>query len=373
MKIEIDKDHLLKAVIIADSIIPSKSVNALLGNCCFTVSNDNVEIMGTDEEIKVRSCTDVVSDGNISFTCDGKRFSQILKELPKGSVFLDIAENNVIKINSKSEKIKGSYKLIGTSADDFPSMSKIPEGNAIELDQAVLKEMIRKVIYAASHDSVKPVFNGIFFKTEENNLTLVASDSRRLSMISREIKGSINLNDGIIIPLKTINEVYKLLSEGVCYFSVENKQCYFKINDTEIESRLIDGQFPNYKQVIPKDFKSECNLDNKLFIESLRRVMIFTKEPSFKIICNFKKDNLNIEANTPELGEAEENIPIDSSADEEIKLGINAQFIMDSVKEIDSYGLKICLTGPMSPVAFMAENDDNFVSVVMPIQIKNAE
>lgn len=373
MRIEIDKDHLLKSVTTADQIVPAKAINALLGNCCFTITKDSLEVLGTDEEIKVRSCTDAISDSEFSFTCSGKRLSMILKELPKGVVVLDVDENNQISIKSKSEKIKGNYKLIGTSADEFPEMSQISKEKSIELDQAILKEMIRKVAYAASHDSIKPVFNGIYFKTNGNELTLVASDSRRLSLITREISGSIDLDEGIIIPLKTINEVSRLLSTGTCLFSVDNNQCYFKIGETEIESRLIDGQFPNYNQVIPKEFKSECIVDNKYFIETLKRTMIFTREPSYKIVCSFSKESLDIEAKTPELGEAEESIPIEMTNDENIKLGINAQFIMDSVKEIDSYGLKICITGPMSPVAFMSEDDEKSISVVMPIQIKNAE
>ncbi|MBN1501386.1 MAG: DNA polymerase III subunit beta [Spirochaetes bacterium] len=373
MIIEIDKDHLLKSVIIADSVISSKPVNPLLANCCFNVTENNIEIIATDNEIAVKTYIDAISDSKKSFTCNGKRLSQILKEFPVGNVIIDINESNIIKINSKSGKIKGSYKLIGTSAEEFPEIISVSSKNMIEFDQVVLKEMIKKVIYAASTDSIKPVFNGIFFKTDGNKISTVASDSRRLSIVTKEIENNIKIDEGIIIPLKTIHEIYKLLNAGKCIFSVQDKQCCFKIGDTEIISRLIDGQFPNYKQVIPKDFKAECIVDNKLFMESLRRAMIFSKEPTYKIICKFTKNNLHIEAKTPELGEAEEYIDIELKGEEDITLGINAQYIMESVKEIDSLGLKISLTGQMSPVTFMSENDSSYIAVIMPIQIKNAD
>ncbi len=373
MIIEIDKDHLLKAVLIADSVISSKPLNPLLANCCFNVFENNIEIIATDNEIAVKTSIDAISDSNKSFTCSGKRLAQILKEFPGGNVLLDVNESNSIKINSKSGKIKGSYKLIGTSSVDFPEIITIQSKNKIEIDQLILKEMIKKVIYAASTDSIKPVFNGIFFKTEDNKISAVASDSRRLSIVTKEVENNINIEDGIIVPLKTIHEVYKLLNSGKCIFSVQDKQCSFKIGNTEIISRLIDGQFPNYKQVIPKDFKSECIIDNKLLIESLRRVMIFSKEPTYKIICKFMKNNLKIEAKTPELGEGEETIDIELKGEEDITIGINAEYIMESIKEIDSFGLKISLTGQMNPLTFMSESDPSYIAVIMPIQIKNAD
>lgn len=371
MIIEIDRDHLLKTVIIAESAVPSKPVNPILANCCFHVYKDFINIVATDNEIAVKTKVDAISDNEISFTCDGKRLSQILKEFPKGSILIKVSDSFTIEINSKSDKIKGSYKLIGTSAEDYPDINSVETEKSIDIDQVVFKDMIKKVVYAASNDSIKPVFNGIFFNTEGSNLIAVSSDSRRLSISRKAIDADLDMGEGIIVPLKTIHEISKLLNVGLCSFSFNENQCFFKIDNTEIISRLIEGNFPNYKQVIPKDYKSECVIDNQTFVESVRRAMIFTREPTFKIICSFSKDQLHIEAKTPDLGEAEESIDIEMDKDESVTLGINAQYIMDAVKEIESLELKVCLTGEMSPVTFLSESDDSYQAIVMPIQIKS--
>ncbi len=374
MEFKINKDFLLKYVNIADSIIPSKNINAILSNCLFIINKNILQIVSTDNEISVKTTLDIISNDTFSFTLDGKRLASILKELPKGEVIFSVNDNFIIKIKSLSKDIKGDYNIIGTSDSEFPEVASLKNENSMEIDQSILKEMIRKVIFAADVNSIKPVFNGIYFSFDENNnLYVVASDSRRLSMISRKLKNKIELGEGIIIPLKTVHEIYRLLNIGICYFSVKGNQCYFKIDNTEIISRLIDGNFPNFKQVIPKDNLSTLFVNNKKLMEVLRRIIIFTKEPSYKILLNFDKKKLSIEAKTPEYGEAIEEIEIDKNDDEKITIGINSQYIMDSIKELEIERIKIGITGEMSPVTITPENDENCISVIMPIQIKNSE
>jgi DNA polymerase-3 subunit beta len=374
MLFEVDKDILLKSVLISDSVISSKNINTVLSNCLFNIENGYLIVTGTDNDIAVRSSMNVSADNNFSFTVNGTKLIQILKELPKGEVIIDIDNNYMTSIKSKSKEVKGIYKILGSNAEEFPII-KIPENdNTIDFDQNVFKEMIRNVIYAASTDSVKPSFNGIFIITEKKGfLSSVASDSRRLSLCTRPVNDSAEIKDGIIIPLKTIQEIQKILTTGNAKFLVMGNQCYFQIGHTEIISRLVDGQFPNYKQVIPKDYSQKVVVSTKKLIESLRRVMIFTKEPSFKIVLNFSKNLLTMESKTPELGEASEEVIIESSSDEKIKIGINAQYLMDSIKDINALSIEICITGQMSPVTIIPENDNKTVAVIMPIQIKNTD
>jgi DNA polymerase-3 subunit beta len=237
MKINIDREMLLKAVITADSIVSSKNVNTILSNCLFNISKDQIEIISTDNEIAIRTKIDAVSDGSISFTANGKKFSSILKELPNDEIVLDINDSLIIELRTKSKEVKGHYTLIGTSTEEYPAIPSFDEKDAIELDQPVLREMIKKVVYAASHDTIKPVFNGIFLVSEKNReMTIVSTDSRRLSMITRIMESNdIKMENGFIIPLKTVNEIYRLLeSTGRCRFSYNKNQCFLRICHTEI-------------------------------------------------------------------------------------------------------------------------------------------
>jgi DNA polymerase-3 subunit beta len=374
MIIHIDKESLLKSINIADSIISSKNINTILSNCLFNVSKDNIEIISTDNEIAVRTSVSSNSDTSISFATNGKKFSSILKELPNDELVININESFLIDITTRSKSVKGHYTLFGFATNEFPEIPHFMDDNSIEIDQSVLKEMMRKVMYAASGDTIKPLFNGIFLVSDmKGNISSVATDSRRLSLITRTINQNTDLGEGIIIPLKTIHEVYRLLeSAGTCKFSYKNNQCFFKIAHTEIISRIVDGQYPNYRQVVPKEYLFEIEIETKKFLDSIRRAMIFTREPANKIILNIQGNKVIIQANTPDLGEAEEEIVVKSNKDEKISIGINAQFLIDSLKEMDSDYIKCGITGQMSPLMISPVDDNNYLSIIMPIQIKSS-
>lgn len=371
MQINVNKEIFMKSIITADSVISSKNVNTILSNCLFNVLKDEIEILSTDNEIAVRTRIEAVSDSAFSFAANGKKLSAIIKELPDNEISLNLNEENKM-LDIKSKNVKGHYNLITSETEEFPEIPEINTKDYIEIDQGVLKEIIKKVNYAASLDTIKPVFNGIFFQIDNNRLIAVATDSRRLSVIGRQYESDYDLAEGIIIPLKTVNEVIKLLdTKGKCRFSYNNNQCFFEIGNSEIISRIVGGQFPNYKQVIPQEHSRSVIVETKKIYDSARRAMIFTREPSNKIIMHFNKDTLLMEANTPEYGISEEEVSVETSgSDDKISLGLNVHFLIDALKEIDSYSIKFGITGQMSPLTITPEDDPDYVSVIMPLQIK---
>ena len=374
MKIIVDKELLYKAVVSAESVISSKSANTILSNCLFNVTKDELEIISTDNEIAIKTRVEIVSDKAMSFLVNGRKFSGILKELPLGELELNVNDNLQIDITSTFKDIKGKYSIIAADSANYPEIPEFIENNSIEIEQSILREMLKKVIYAASRDTIKPVFNGIYFTIENgNNITTVSTDSRRLSMISRMFDAFVSDFEGCIIPLKTINEIYKMLeSIGTCNFTVANNQCFFRIGKTDLISRIVDGQFPNYKHVIPKDYIIETVIETKSFLDSIKRVIIFTSEPSYKIILSFNPGTLTINASTVDIGEAVEEIALNTVFDSSITLGINAQFLIESLREIDSPYVKCSITGQMNPLTLTPQDDPNYVSVIMPIQIKSS-
>ncbi len=372
MRITTAKEVLLKSINVAESIISSKSINTILANCLLNVKKNFIEVISTDNEVSSVSRIKATSDSEQSLTINGKKLSNLLKELPDDDIVIDVGETLSIDIKSVSKDVKGHYTLIGGTADEYPEITRINEDESIEIEQSVFKNMIRKVSYAASVDTIKPVFNGIYMISEPvGSLTAVATDSRRLAIITREIDNDIDISEGIIVPLKTINEVQKLLeSSGRCLFSYSDKKCFFKIGETEIISRIVDGQFPNYKQVIPKEQNLQALINTRKLSESVKRAMVFTREPANKIVLTFSKNRLQIDASTPELGEANEEFQITCSAKDDLSIGINAMFLLDTLKEIDDESIICGITGQMSPVTITTEKDKDNVSVIMPIQLK---
>lgn len=374
MVIKISKDSLLKSITIADSIISSKNINTILGNCLFNVTKSNIEIVSTDNEIAVRTNVGALSEKSLSFAVNGKKFAGILKELPSDELAITVTDSLLIDIKSSSKKLTGHYTLVGIQAGEYPEIPRFREENALEIEQATLKDMIRRVVYAVSNDSIKPVFNGVFFISDEKGkVTSVATDSRRLALTRKSVQNNIDFGEGIIIPLKTVNEIYRLLeNSGTCAFSFNDSQCFFKIGETEVISRIVDGQFPNYRQVLPKEYMFEMEIETRRLLDSVKRAMVFTREPANKIILNVAGSRIVIQANTPELGEAEEEIEVKSTKEEKISLGINAQFLLDALKEIDTDYIVCGVTGEMSPVSIMPKGDDGNISIIMPIQIKGS-
>jgi len=375
MKIITNKETFLKSIITADRVISSKNLNTVLSNCLFNVKENQIEIISTDNEITITTRLDATSEGKVSFTANSKTLTGILKKFPNDEIVLNINDKMVLDIDTQSKEIKGHYSLVGTTAEDYPDIPTFSDKNFIEIEQNILKEILKKVMYAASNDNIKPVFNGIFINLENGNeITAVATDSRRLSMITRKLENENSFSEerNFIIPLKTVNEILRLLeSTGRCSFAFNNSLCFFKIGNTEIISRVIDGQFPNYKHVIPSDYIMNVVVEKTKLVDAVRRIMVLTKEPANKIVCKFNSDSLILEANTPDKGTGEEELPIENNSKDSINIGINAQFLLDCLEEIDSFSIKCDIVGQMSPVKFVPEQDDSYVSVVMPIQIKS--
>lgn len=374
MKIETSKDALLKSVMIADSIVSTKAVNAILMNCLFRVFSDEIEIMATDNEIGIRTKVPASADVEGAFCVSGKRFASIVRELPDGVIELTVNDRHVIDIRSQSGKVSGRYSVIGTSGETYPDVPTFGDEDCIEIDQAVFKRMLRRVMYAASTDTVKAVFNGVYMVSEQTgSIATVASDSRRLAMTSAKIGGSSAVAEGIILPLKAAREVYALLgNEGSCRAFIGKNQCFFRVGNTEVVSRVIGGQFPNYQQVIPREHLLRVTIKRDFFLESLRRAINFTVDPVNKVVLFFDAGRMRIEAKSPDFGESEEELAITSNGGEAIEIGVNAHFLIDALKEIETDVVRIGITGQKSPMTLAPDSDETYVSVIMPLTVKSA-
>lgn len=371
MKFEVDRDLLLKALTTADSIITSKSANYILSLCLMYVSKGKLEIITTDKDIMLKTSIDVKSSKDFSFLINGKKFVNIIKEFPKGDVIVSVDENFSVCINSKS--LKGNYTLVGMPKGEFPEFKKIDEVIAFEIEQIELKEMIRKVVYSVANDNIKPSFCGIFFTTDENaKLTAVATDAKRLSLFSLPIDSSLKLKEGIIVPKKAIGELYRILcEEGKCVFSIGLNMCSLKIENTEIVSRLIDGQFPNYKQVIPREFSETIIIQREKFIDTIRRMMVFTKEPFYKVSFKLNNEVLIVSSESHEYGKADEELSVTTTNNSTVEFILSANYLYESLREMDEDEIEIKILTATSPIVIKPKNKKNELSVIMPIQLKN--
>ena len=287
-----------------------------------------------------------------NYCLDGKSLLNTIKTFPNSDISLELTAKTV-KI--KCDKLNGKYSLPIRSADDFPAIDHNPSTPVVIPG---LIDKIKRVNYAASIDAIKPVFNAVYF--DGNNL--VATDSRRLAIISAETDANIS----VIMPLRFIVEVKRLFSDNVS-LSIDNNMIIAQDETILIASRLVDGQFPNYKQVIPKESKHIINIDKDAFRGAVSRVINYASAPAFRLTFTLKGDTLSISANNSNGGEAEEHVTFDGDCD--MTLAMNGQFVMNAVDNIDGDMLTMSMNAPMSPVVLTGTENDRHV--IMPIQIKS--
>lgn len=371
MNFVVEKDSLLKALLTADSIITSKSANYILSLCLMCVSKGQLEIITTDKDMMLKTLIDVKASKDFSFLVNGKKFANIIKEFPKGDVSISVDENFSVTISSKA--LKGNYTLIGMPKGEFPEFNKIEEVIAFEIEQSEFREMIRKVVYSVANDNIKPAFCGIYFTTDENaKLTAVATDAKRLSLFSLSIDSSLKLKEGVIVPKKAIGEAVRLLGEGgKCVFSIGLNMCSIKIENTEIISRLIDGQFPNYKQVIPREFGETIVIQREKFLDTIRRIMVFTKEPFYKVSFKLDGEVLLVSSETQEFGKAEEELSVTSTNNSAMEFILSANYLYESLREMDEEEIEMKILMATSPIIIKPKNRKDELSVIMPIQGKS--
>jgi len=235
--------------------------------------------------------------------------------------------------------------------------------------QKDLHDGLRKTAYAISTDETRYVLNGVLFSFKENKLTLVATDGRRLAMLDIELEFPRSHETEIIVPTKAVTELQRLLKDdGEVKISVGSGQIAFDLNNTLLVSKLIEGNYPNYKQVIPSEAKERVTLERETFLNSLRRVSLLASDKSNSIKLNFSKNNIEITANTPEVGEARESLPV-AYKGRDFAIAFNPEFLMAPLRNLTEDEVFFDLIDEMSPGVLKIQTP--FLYVLMPMRVSS--
>jgi DNA polymerase-3 subunit beta len=235
--------------------------------------------------------------------------------------------------------------------------------------QKDLRDGLRKTSYAISTDETRYVLNGVLFSLKDNKLTLVATDGRRLAMGEIELEFPRSHEAELIVPTKAVTELQRLLTDdGDVKVSMSNGQIAFDLNKTLLVSKLIEGNYPNYRQVIPGEAKERVKLEREMFLNSLRRVALLASDKSHSVKLNFSKNNLDITANTPEVGEAKESLAIPYKG-RELSIAFNPEFLMAPLRALTEDEVFLDLIDEMSPGVLKIQTP--FLYVLMPMRISS--
>ena len=363
MRIKISKDDLLKIIQVVQTITTTKTTLPILSNILLEAKDNKLTLTATDLDVCISTNTQVEVMESGAITLPAKRLCDIVKELPNVDIEISAKKNNIATI----ECPKTFFKIMGLPKEDFPKTPEFKVKDRITLNQQTLKSMINATSFAVSHDEARYVLNGVLFIVRDNCVRLVATDGRRLALIEKESKLPKAVSKKAIIPTKAILELAKLLKDqddvGI---TIDENQALFEMGETFLISRLIEGEFPNYEQVVPKEPKEKIKVDREKFISALRRANIFTSQDSQAVKIEVSKSKLIISKSTPELGEAREELEVEYKGPD-ILIGFNPGYLMDAMKILETADVGLEITSPEKPGVVRMGSE--YVYVVLPMQL----
>lgn len=372
MKFAISKDIFLKALQKVQGIIETRKTMPILSNVLIEAIEGKIHITATDLEVGMKSTYEasVFSEGKI--TVSAKKLYEILKELPESEINFSTRENDWIDLQCG----KARFNIVGLSPDEFPFLPKTDDTGHISLSCSILNKMVEKTSYAICQDETKYNLNGIFFKISDNDesksLKLVATDGHRLSLAECDIPeaSAAMLDKGIIFPKKGIYEIKKITEDetGEVQLSFADNNAVLRKGDTLLIMRLVDGEFPDYKRVLPTGNDNIAILNRNNFLHSLRRMSILSSDKFKGVKLELQNDSLEISANNPELGEAHENIEIHYSGNA-TSIRFNARYIIDVLSVLDDEEIELHLKDDLSPAILKPTQAAGFLSVIMPMRL----
>lgn len=345
----------------------SKTTNPILEGIKLKAFSNILELSATDSELSIikKIKADVVKEGEI--VVPGNFFNNYIRRLTDEQIKLSIAGGNQLKVNyNDSEGFIQCY-----NAEEFPNMKKIEDEEFFEMSQKSLKDLINKTIFAVAVDDSRPILKGVLFEINKENITAVALDGYRLALCKKQIASS-NIQTSIIIPSRSLFEIAKLLqdSDDLIKVFVKNNTIMINIDNVEVLSRLLEGDFINYKQILPNEFKTECIINKNQFDDTLDRASLLARFDKNNLVkFEIKENNILITSNS-EIGNIKENLTVNLKGND-IVISFNARYLIDVLKTVDDEFLKLKLNSSYSPCIIQALESEEYLFLILPVRTVN--
>jgi DNA polymerase-3 subunit beta len=365
MKFSVTKEKLLECLQQVQNVVSTRTTLPILSNVLLQTNGSEVRLTTTDLDVGVRGSFEAQIEKEGATTLPARRLFTIIRELPSSEIQFDVDGKNAASIRSG----QSFFKILGLPEEEFPPLPKFDDSKVVTIRQKDLRDGLRKTSYAISTDETRYVLNGVLFSFKDNKLTLVATDGRRLAMLDIDLEFPRSHEADIIVPTKAVTELQRLLTDdGEVRVSVGGSQIAFDLNNSLLVSKLIEGNYPNYRQVIPGEMKERVTLERETFLNSLRRVSLLASDKSNSIKLNFSKNNIDITANTPEVGEAKESLPV-AYKGREFSIAFNPEFLMAPLRNLAEDEIFLDLIDEMSPGVIKIQSP--FLYVLMPMRISS--
>lgn len=370
MKIKAERNHLFSLIGGTQNLIEKRNTMPILANILFRADKGVLRVFATNLEVSLTNEIDVEIEEPGSLAINARNIFNIIKELPEGPVEWETQENDWLKISQK----KSVFNIMGVNSEEYPVFPTFETKEFISIDISLLSEMIDKTIFSVSNDETRYHLNGIYFeRLDSKGIKMVSTDGHRLSLVDRfvDLEGKgLPMEEGIIIPRRGLNEIKRLIELGESSFqiAIEGSQLIVCQGRTTLMVRLIEGQFPNYQQLIPQEL-TECIVMNKeKLLSSLKRVSLLSNQKTRNVILSFSEGLLEISAKSPDLGDAKEELEIDYQG-KKFQISFNVKYIFDILGSIKEEEIDMELKDGATAGVLRPHGDKDHKCIIMPMHI----
>lgn len=367
-KVSLQKEELLKALVIASRFVPLRPSIPVLANVLIKAEKGNLIISATNLENSAKIIIPAKSNEEWEITIPAKIATEFVSNANGKEISIE-KEKESIKI--LGEEVSGS--LTGISASEFPKLPEEKDSKVIELKQKTIQEAINQVAFAATTDESKPILTGILIRSEEGKTSAVATDGYRLA--KKELEGNFEISE-ILIGARSLVEVLKIageMGEDNVKLSVskEENQTIFSGDNFQISGRLLDGVYPNYKQIIPQKFVTTVKTNREQLIAGIKAAAVFARDIGNVIKLNIEENKeVKITANTLQVGEGESRVAGEVKG-ETLKVAINSHYLLEGLNCLKSEIVELSFSGVLSPTLLRDPADKSFFYIVMPVKAQN--
>jgi DNA polymerase-3 subunit beta len=374
MKFKINQDHFSNGLQQVLNVVATRSTMPILSNVLIEAEEGHISLTTTNLDLGIRCRIKAEVSETGSITLPVRKLATIVRELPVNEVFIETSENNQAKITSGGSL----FKIMGISAEEFPPLPSFENRKVFELSQDEIVGMLKSVSYAQSTDENRYILNGVYFNFADDKLTLVATDGRRLGLTALELDVSDDNVGSLILPAKTVGELERLLGKGEkVNVAFNDRQAAFEIAIDEagdsglvdhlyLVSKIVEGNYPNYRQVIPKETEHRVKIERELMLECVHRAALVTSDKSNSVKLKVSKNLLEISGQSSEYGESHESMAIAYDGPE-VQVAFNPQFLMEPLKALTKDEVFFEFKDELSPGLF--KTLDNFICVIMPLRL----
>lgn len=363
MKFTVSKEALLDGLQKVQHVVSTRTTLPILSNVLLVAENGRLQLTTTDLDVGITGSVEANIQKEGATTLPAKKLVNIIRELPASEVEISVDAKNTASIQCGPS----FFKIIGLGQDDFPPLPDFDGANEYRIPQQLLRDGLKKTGYAISTDETRYVLNGIYTSFREGKMTLVATDGRRLAMVESDLDFPASQEIDVIIPTKAVQELQRLLgTEGEVLLRLSESQVSFSIGDHLLVSKLIEGNYPNYRQVIPGDSSERVELPREAMLETVRRVSLLSSDKSNSVKLVFSKNSVEVSANSPDVGEAKETLEVPYEG-KEMQIAFNPEFMKAPLQNLEEETVYLDLIDEMSPG--VVRIDGSFLYVIMPMRV----